>query len=64
MKTEKFKHHALVMLCVLTVMLAGGALTVYCLINESTRFYTIAAVTVILGLSFWSLTDSKPETNS
>lgn len=63
MKTEKFKHHALVMLCVLTVILAGGALTVYCLINESTRFYTIAAIAVTLGLSYWSSTDPKPETN-
>ncbi len=62
METRKFKHHALVMFSVLSVILAGGALTVYCLINETTRFYTIAVIVIILSLSYWSSLDPEPET--
>lgn len=64
METKKFKHHRLVMLSVMIAILAGGTLTVYCLLNEATRFYTIGVIVITLGFSYFSILESKPKTTT
>lgn len=64
METKKFKHHRLVMLCVILVINAGGALTVYGLLNEASRLYTISIIVIALGLAYFSAIESKTKTTT
>lgn len=64
METKKFKHHSLVMLCVIMALNACGALTVYGLLNKATRLYTIATIVIALGFSYFSTLESKPTTTT